>query len=437
MIVIKVGGSILKDKEDIVSLPKIIGELNKNEKIIIIVSALNGVTNLLIEGTKNEEEIDKIAIEVYNKYSKFISMFGDDKNSKEALLKLKRELLKTAKMIKAEKSNQNAKNKFISYGEKMSTIVLHSILMQNGISSIPVINPILFTYKKQGDDLVNQKKTKAILRNAIKNNNITIVPGFIGIDKNGYSTIIGRGGSDYTATIIAKILNINKVILITDVPGIMTSDPRIIDNPVTIKYLSVGEAVELAHLGAKKFHPKTFEPIINTSISVIIRCLYSNDTTTISESYQVNSLKGITFTKDLTEIKIESLNIVGRIGSASHIINLVKKCNVNIISLAQPISETTIQIFIKKEDENRLIKELKKDQYIKKIEINSVSAISVVGNKLSDNIINAKMIKMAAEHNLISFSRGINNISSTFILDSEKGENFFYDLHDKLKKGKI
>ena len=80
---------------------------------------------------------------------------------------------------------------------------------------------------------------------------------------------------------------------------------------------------------------------------------------------------------------------------------------------------------------------LKKDQYIKKIEINSVSAISIVGNKLSDNIINAKMIKMAAEHNLISFSRGINNISSTFIVDSEEGESFFYDLHDKLKKGKI
>ena len=94
----------------------------------------------LLKEQKNEEEIDKIAIEVYNKYSKFISMFGDDKNSKEALLKLKRELLKTAKMIKTEKFNQNTKNKFISYGEKMSTIVLHSILMQNGISSIPVIS---------------------------------------------------------------------------------------------------------------------------------------------------------------------------------------------------------------------------------------------------------------------------------------------------------
>lgn len=179
-----------------------------------------------------------------------------------------------------------------------------------------------------------------------------MLPGFIGKSKNNRYTTIGRGGSDYTATLIGKLVDAKEVRLVTEVPGIMTADPRKISNSVTIQRLSLEEAIELSQLGAKKLHPRTFDPLFDANMKVIIEGLYEEGCTIIEGlCTSKDGLKGITTKEGLSLITIESTRIVGKIGSASTITSEAKNANVNIIALSQPASETTIQFVVDQKDQ--------------------------------------------------------------------------------------
>jgi Aspartokinases len=173
---------------------------------------------------------------------------------------------------------------------------------------------------------------------------VVVVPGFIGTTPEGKYTTIGRGGSDYSATVIAKALNVKEVRLVTEVPGIMTGDPRKFKGAKTIPRLSLEEAVELSQLGAKRLHPKTFDPVFDTDIEVYVEGLYDEGFTVVKGSCTPSDvLKGIAVVEGLTLIDVESTRMVGRIGSAAAVMTEAQKANVNIIAMSQPASETSIQ----------------------------------------------------------------------------------------------
>ena len=439
MKVIKIGGSIQKDEKDYeLILEKLRKEIDNNDKNIIVTSAIKNVTNQLLEIIKNMDKSMDIITDIYDKHIRLLSKLSNgiefEKTFKE-ISKLSDELYKIAWSIRViDEVTPKVKDYILSFGERFAVALLSAFLRSNGISATYISEPILVTDENFGEANVLFSQSKENLLKKIDGikENVIIVPGFIGKSMNNKYTTIGRGGSDYSATVIGKILGVKEVKLITEVPGIMTADPKKIPEAKTIPRLSLEEAIELSQLGAKKLHPRTFDPIFNTDIKVVIEGLYEEGSTVIEGSCtKEDTLKGIATKNNLELITIESTNIVGKIGSAAAIMSEARNANVNIIAISQPVSETVIQLVIDSEDKNRLMERLTKlSDLIEDIQSRRVSAISIVGCGLRNKEISSKVISKASPFDPLFISRGLKGVSLTFIVDEKDENGLAKELHE-------
>ncbi|MCL4453865.1 MAG: hypothetical protein M1317_07170 [Candidatus Thermoplasmatota archaeon] len=276
MQVVKIGGSILKNKEDLILIKQ---KLMDCHNCIIVTSALKNVTNMLIEAyeTKNTGIIENI-------YNMHITM-TDLTDEIKGLLRKFRDELKTLVLMD---KNLQLRDLVISYGERMSTVVIYSFLRDNGFKISYIIDPLIVTNSVFGNATFIEGRTAERIKNTVFGD-ITIVPGFYGASEDGKITTVGRGGSDYTAMIFASVLNCN-VRIITDVPGIMTSDPRIFSDSRTLPEVSLSEVLKMSHFGVKNFNYKTFTPVIGKDIDITVESLYEMGKTRITRK-PVKSVK--------------------------------------------------------------------------------------------------------------------------------------------------
>ncbi len=284
MHVVKVGGSILKDERDLVLIKNKVKDCNK---CIIVTSALRNVTNNLIEAitTKNTIIIDTI-FDMHEKllrnyYNEFV--FDRLSEYREDLFHL---LLGHI--------NEEKRDLILSYGEKMATLVLYAFFKKNGFDVDYIINPVIVTDSNFGDASYLYKETEANMEKLDLGHDITIVPGFIGITLGNKVTTLGRGGSDYTATIFGRFFEAD-VRLITDVPGVMTSDPKIFKNSKTLPEISINEALKMSYFRVKNFNYKTFTPVLDADINITVESLYGDEKTLITRN-KINSVKCIALT---------------------------------------------------------------------------------------------------------------------------------------------
>jgi len=439
MKVIKIGGSIQKDEKDYeLILEKLRKEIDSNDKNIIVTSAIKNVTNQLLEIIKNMDKSMDIITDIYDRHIRLLSKLSNgiefERTFKE-LSKLSDELYKIAWSIRViDEVTPKVKDYILSFGERFAVALLSTFLKSNGISSTYISEPVLITDENFGEANVLFSQSKENLLKKIDGikENVIVVPGFIGKSMNNKYTTIGRGGSDYSATVVGKILGVKEVKLITEVPGIMTADPKKIPEAKTIPRLSLEEAIELSQLGAKKLHPRTFDPIFNTDIKVVIEGLYEEGNTVIEGSCtKEDTLKGIATKNNLELITIESTNIVGKIGSAAAIMTEARNSDVNIIAISQPVSETVIQLVIDSEDKNRLMEGLTRlSNLIEDIQSRKVSAISIVGCGLRNKEISSKVISKASPLDPLFISRGLKGVSLTFIVDEKDENELAKELHE-------
>ncbi|MQL55349.1 aspartate kinase [Acidianus ambivalens] len=442
MIIIKIGGSIQKDERDYELISEKIEKYSNNEdKVLVITSAMRGITNDLISATENRDKSTEIIGNIYDKHIKILSKVADGPEFEIAfkdLSKMADELFKIAWSIRVlDEITPRVRDYILSFGERMATIVLNATLRSRRLDSIAYPEPPLVTDNNFGEANVLEDLTLKEINEKIlsKKSKILIIPGFIGKTIDEKYTTIGRGGSDYTATLLGKLLNVENVRLVTEVPGIMTADPRKIESATTIKRLSLEEAVELAQMGAKRLHPRTFEPMFSSNMKVTIEGLYEEGETIVSGSCEdEDKLKGVTILDDLKMINIESTRIVGKIGSAARVMAEAKNSNVNIVSISQPASETTISLVVNSNDAEILATKLKEIKDIDNIEIKDVSAVSIVGCGLRNNEIFKEVENVALQYDILSMSRGLKNVSATFIVKKEEGYNLAKSLHEVVLK---
>ncbi len=443
MIVIKIGGSIQKDEKDYqLILQKIKKYQEKEDRLIVVVSAIKNATNELIEASINHDRSTEIVSDLVDRYFTLLSKLANGRAFEEGFQQLSKvadDLAKAAWSIKVlEESTPRIRDYVVSFGERMASVLMASFLRSNGLDATGVTEPPLITDSTYGEANVLLEETRG---NVIKilertKSKIVVLPGFIGKSIDGKFTTVGRGGSDYSATVIAKALGIKEVRLITEVPGIMTGDPRKFKNAKTIPRLSLEEAIELSQLGAKRLHPRTFDPLFGTDIRVIVEGLYEEGyTEVVGLCTPLDMLKGVAVVENLKLVDVESARMVGRIGSAATILSEAQKANVNIVAMSQPASETSIQLVVNSDDASKLVERLSElKNLVTDVEVRDIGAVSVVGCGLQRPEVASKVLSSASVFNPIFVARGMKRVSLTFIAEKEVSDKLAQELHEVVVK---
>ncbi len=441
--VVKIGGSIQRDEKDYDLIAEKIENYSRQEKLIVVTSAIKGVTNDLIQVASSIDKSVDLVSDIYDRHIKLLGKLVDGREFEKAFRDISRladELFRVAWSIRVlGEVTPRTRDYILSFGERMAVITLTASLRSKGIDASGISEPPFITDSNFSDGNIIQDKSQSRLKSLIGNvsSNVTVFPGFIGTTEDGKITTLGRGGSDYSATSMAKVLGVNKVKLITEVPGIMTGDPRKFSNAKSISRLSLEEAIELAQLGAKRLHPRTFDPMFNSDITVEVESLYESGSTIINgECTNEDSVKGVATLDQLKMVSVESTKIVGKVGSASAIMTEARDVGVNIIAISQPASETTINLVIDEKSvpslTNRLL-ELK-GSLIKDVRLEDVSSISVVGCGMRKPEISSKLLSIASLYDPIMVSRGLSRVSTTFIVNNRNSEVLGRELHNEVLK---
>jgi aspartate kinase len=272
---------------------------------------------------------------------------------------------------------------------------------------------------------------------------IPVVGGFSGADQHGKITTFGRGGSDYTATIIASCIKADEIWLMSDVNGLMTADPRIVSNAKLLPQVSYSEAIEMALFGAKQIHPRTFEPLLSKKIPMRIRSSFNtnNEGTLVTASPDDLTKKTVKCVSALRRnglIDVRGGSMVGTPGTAAKIFSTLAKVGVNVMMISQNPSESSISIVVKKDDLDKAVNALEIDllgKIIKKLEVTSdVAIIALIGSGMRGTVgVASKIFSAAAEKNVnvVMIAQGSSELNLAFVVKDSDCQTVAKSIHDK------
>ncbi len=399
-IVSKFGGSVLRDAEGYSKAADIVKELHdEGHEVVVVVSAMKGVTDSLLKVANSLHSGWRPYVKALkNRHLKVLKDLQADFKWIQNVEELFDELSKVLWALEILKeSTPKTKDYILSFGERLSVNLMAAAIERKGLPS-KALNPLeagIYT----DDNFSNVSPLYDDIESAVRENVgnlldegiIPVVTGFLGVTKTGSFTTLGRGGSDLTATILGASLKADEVRLYTDVDGIKTANPKEFPDAVTIRELSVMEAIELARLGAKRLHPRTFEPILRRPVDVRVLSLYDphGNSTLISYTNKGPLLKAVAIANNMALITVKGVGMVGMRGTAAKVMEAVAKVGANIYAISQPVSETAISIVIKDENSELVSKAIKRTLEASGIKVETsvrkgVSAVSIVGRGLEN-----------------------------------------------------
>ncbi len=368
MQVLKFGGTSVANAENIRKVISIVREANKKSQVIVVVSALGGVTDLLLDaGTlaaeKKSSYFEKLNT-VEQRHIDCINELISDKN-KSALLSLIKDSIDELKSLLNSffvigEITPRSKDRIAGYGEWLSSQIIAQACKENGLDALwKDSRELIVTNSSFGTAAVDFSVTDARIAEFVAsfNHQCYILPGFIASDKNGIPTTLGRGGSDYTAAIVAAALNVSNLEIWTDVSGMMTADPRLSSNAKIIPHISYQEAMELSHFGAKVIYPPTIQPVMNKNIPVWIKNTFApNDYGTKISNGKVEGeqnldkdaemVTGISSINNICLITLEGNDINGIPGFSKRLFEVFSNEKIKIILITQSSSEQSITLAI-------------------------------------------------------------------------------------------
>jgi len=277
---------------------------------------------------------------------------------------------------------------------------------------------------------------------------VPVVTGYIAKSQDGSITTLGRGGSDYTATLVAAALKADEVWLWTDVDGLMTADPRLEPSAKTIEELSFEEAVEMAILGVKRMHPRALEPAMVDNIPVRIRNTFNPDNRgTLITSKPIESkdvVKAVTVARDVGLINIQGFGMVGTPGTAAKIFQVLGKANINIMMIAQTVSESNISIIVPSRTLMKAVSLLETTllgtDLVRSISYESdVAVVAVIGSGMRGKPGTAARIFKAVANegvNVRMIAQGSSELNISFVVKDVDCEKAVRAIHREFNLGK-
>ena len=371
MKVLKFGGTSVGSAESIKSVKNIVE--SRDEECIVVVSALGGITDKLIEcartaakgGAAYVEIMEYIASRHHDVIDNAVApeVRGSVLENTDALLEELGNIMRGVSLIKD--LSQKTLDTIVSYGERLSSFIISNIIKDAVLFDS---RQFIKTVHQFGKNIVDFETTGELIRRTFAVlPKVSVVPGFISSDrKSGDITNLGRGGSDYTASILASVLNASLLEIWTDVDGFMTADPRTIKTSYVIKRLSFVAATELCNFGAKVIYPPTIYPVYHKNIPIVIKNTFNPEApgTLITQEVpdgEAKAIKGISSINDTCLITVSGLGMVGVIGINSRIFNALAKSGVSVFLVSQAASENNISFAVRNADAELAVSVLNKE----------------------------------------------------------------------------
>jgi aspartokinase/homoserine dehydrogenase 1 len=391
MKVLKFGGTSVANAENIKRVLNIVIDKAKNEKLVVVVSALSKVTDLLQlasqKAASNDESYKEIVAEIEKKHLDTLKELIPVSEQSSLLSHLKRivnhlETLLDGCFLLGELSPRT-EDTILGFGELMSSYIIAEALKQKDKNSgYADSRELIKTNANFGKAVVNFESTNQLLADFFgsNSNQVVVMPGFIASTTDNIPTTLGRGGSDYTAAIIAAALNATDLEIWTDVNGMFTANPKIVKQAQPIATISYQEAMELSHFGAKVLYPPTIQPVLRKNIPILIKNTFEPEAvgTYISNDVvsQTNPVKGISHIDNIALLTLEGPGMVGVSGSSKRLFEVLSHENINVIFITQASSEHSICIGI-----------LNSDAELAEIAINKAFEIEIAQNKIDPCIV--------------------------------------------------
>lgn len=458
MKILKFGGTSVGSAPGIRMLLQIVSDAQSSgEAVAIVCSAMSGVTDSLLKlvadaaaGDYSAEELKAIQSRHYDTVRSLLEV----KSHNQVLVGLKilfNELEALLSGVQAiGEVSARTKDRVVAYGELCSNFMIARILEQQcGKAVFADARLFIKTDSNYGKAVVNEALTTQLIQRYFNDLDgaIPVITGFIASNEQGGTTTLGRGGSDYTAAIIAAAVDASEIQIWTDVDGFMTADPRLVKKAFTLHQLSYNEAIELSYFGAKVIHPPTMLPAIAKAIPIIIKNTFNPafSGTAIGPKTASNGslVKGISSIADISLINVQGGGMVGQKGISARLFSTMAQCGVNVILITQASSEHSITLAVSPQDvavASQAIKaEFEYELLTGKLEKpsieNDLSVIAVVGENMRQaKGLSGKLFSALGRSgvNVVAIAQGSSELNISIVIEKQDLPKALNSVHDAL-----
>lgn len=464
MKVLKFGGSSVGNAENIEKIVEVVGKAIENDGCTVVLSAMQGATDALIEVGKTAEKGDdsfRARIKELEKKHLTAILALIPENSREPILDFIENRFNELKSIcegvyLLRELSARTLDRIVSLGEILSTKIVAAKFNSLGIENVwKDSRQLIRTDSNYGFAAVDFPKTNELIQQYFKEQiqdpqskiqNLFILPGFIASDSEGITTTLGRGGSDYTGAILAAALDAEVLEIWTDVSGMMTADPRIVRNIRQIPQITYREAMELSHFGAKVIYPPTIQPVLQKNIPILIKNTFAPDDygTLIEAEAQDKTeiIRGITSIDKISVLSLEGSGMVGIPGFSKRLFDALSRAAINVILITQSSSEHSICVAVEEKFSN-LAKTVVDNEFEYEIAVgrieplaveNGLSILALVGDNMKNHTgVSGKMFAALGAQgvNIRAIAQGSSERNISAVIETKDVRKAVNTLHEE------
>jgi bifunctional aspartokinase / homoserine dehydrogenase 1 len=447
--VMKFGGTSVGDAMCIARTAQIVAKAARENPCVVVVSAMSGVTNRLIEAarkaaTGDSGEGGNVTNVLRSQHAAAIEGLIQEPEARQRVMRLIDAVLAEARRLcdgtaLLRELTPRTMDEISSLGERLSAPIVAAAVSTVGLrcESVDATELIVTDAFHGGAEPhmeLTREKAQARLRPLLAQGIVPVVTGFIGATTEGRLTTLGRGGSDYSATILGAAMDATEVAIWTDVDGVLTADPRLVPEARTIPVISYREAAELAYFGAKVLHPKTLNPVMQAGITVWIRNSFAPEragTKITPEGRSIGGgVKALTAIRDVTLIAVGGPGIVGLPDVVGRTFSTTADLRANVLLISQSSSQNDICFIVSASDAQRVVDALRKEFALDlahhKVEhvtvVNNIAILAVVGENMrgTPGVAGRTFAAMGRENiNLIAIAQGSSESNISFVIEDQ------------------
>ncbi len=464
-LLMKFGGTSVADGECIMKVARIVADQAKKDRVVVVVSALKDVTDQLTESLERARDGDEKFVQDFiqrltERHLTTARKAVGSEVRKEVELAIKALVSELERVLMGVmylgEVTPRSRDYVLSFGERLSIPILWGALHSLGLkarhhtgreagivtdSNFGEARPLLDVTKQQV-----RKRLGPLLEEGV----IPVVAGFIAADEEGVVTTLGRGGSDYTATVIGAALDVDEVWIWTDVDGLMTTDPKILPSAKRIPEISFAEATEMAVFGVKSMHPRALEPAMEQNIPVRIRNTFhpENPGTLIVKEQKIKPgtvVKAVTLVKDVALVTVSGAGMVGTPGTAAKVFDILGRSHVNILMISQSVSEANISLVIRRALLKKAVEALRgallgRDLIGEVTAEKDVCIVAVVGAGMRGTLgVAARVFGAVARRgiNIRMIAQGSSELNISFVVKEADGPKAVRAVHEEFKLSEL